>query len=464
MRLLDALDTAGSGQGEADDLATALETYRAIIGPNAEDDVVAGFTDTVDALVHAVRWRASTWDAEPDAERYATAARLRAGKVLARGTDRWPERLTKAVADLAELSDLDTAADVAISLSRIALPTRLTELFRESNHAPSQAVLPSSDPVAIAAVMIRFRGQPVMRPTVLQPGALHSFEIEARVAEWPPNADALDVSFISVYPRDFLFATGARFTPDSLTQTVDIRIAGSRPPDDPPIGLTAQAAFLSDGKLTSARLAGNTTLEVVTFDERTAQPLQIPTAALRLQQLMSELTNAIPNLTSTDRTDARLLLEGVLRFAHTVLDDRLGSTDTIDEAWFQYQLRQFLQADPGIGARLGERIGLAGGTTDLILGNIVLELKVAMQSSMSWKTAAEKYTGQPTQYASAGDSQVSLVAVLDASPKRAPAGVMGNEIGWAYPELASGPDPRLPSLVGVVVIRSGFPVPSNFSR
>ena len=180
--------------------------------------------------------------------------------------------------------------------------------------------------------------------------------------------------------------------------------------------------------------------------------------------MMSELGNAIPSLSSIDRKDARLLLEGVLRFAHTVLDDRLGSAENIDEAWFQRQLRQFLQADPGIGARLGERIGRAGGTTDLVLGNIVLELKIEKQSSLSWDVAAKQYTGQATQYASAGDSQVSLVAVLDASPKRAPAGVMGNEIGWVYPDLASGPEPRLPSLVGVVVVRSGFPVPSSFSR
>ncbi|HVX19623.1 MAG TPA: hypothetical protein VHA73_16490 [Acidimicrobiales bacterium] len=65
---------------------------------------------------------------------------------------------------------------------------------------------------------------------------------------------------------------------------------------------------------------------------------------------------------------------------------------------------------------------------------------------------------------SADDSQVSLLAVLDVSPKRAPAGVMGNEVGWVRPVTASGPDAALPSLVGVVVVRGGFLRPSDLSH
>lgn len=78
--------------------------------------------------------------------------------------------------------------------------------------------------------------------------------------------------------------------------------------------------------------------------------------------------------------------------------------------------------------------------------------------------ASEQFGAQTVQYASAGDSQVSLLAVLEATAKRAPAGVMGNEIAWLYPETTAGADAQLPSVLGVIVIRSGFPVPSSFSR
>ena len=218
------------------------------------------------------------------------------------------------------------------------------------------------------------------------------------------------------------------------------------------------------GEPKSVHLAGNTTLEIVTFDPGTATPLNMPTAALRLQQMMGELSNALPNLAPDVRRDARLLLEAVARFAHTVLDDRVGQSEDVNEAWFQRELRWFLQADPQIGARLEERVGRAGGLTDLVLGDVVVELKVEKESAVSLDAARMRYVSQPTQYASAGDCQVSLLAVLDVSPKRAPAGVMGNEMGWAYPETTSGQDPPFPSLVGVIVVRAGFPRPSDFSR
>lgn len=213
-------------------------------------------------------------------------------------------------------------------------------------------------------------------------------------------------------------------------------------------------------------LVGNTTLELVTFDPGATTLSNIPTAARRLQLMMSELRNALPDVGMKDQQDLRLLIEGVLRFAHTALDDRLlrkENTD-INEALFQDELKYFLQADPVIGARLAEGVGRAGGTTDILLGNIVMELKVEKARPISLKRASDQFAGQVIQYASAGDSQVSLLAVLDVSPKRAPAGVMGNEVGWVKPEITSGPNPPFPSFVGVIIVRSGFPRPSDYSR
>lgn len=94
----------------------------------------------------------------------------------------------------------------------------------------------------------------------------------------------------------------------------------------------------------------------------------------------------------------------------------------------------------------------------------MLELKVEKRMPISLDAASARFVAQPTQYASSGDAQVSLLAVLDVLPKRAPAGVMGNEVGWALPETTSGTEASLPSMVGVVVVRGGFPRPSDFSR
>ena len=464
-QLVDALEAVAAGSRDAEALAAAVEAYDRVAVRGPEGDVVMAYIEALDAMVHAVRWTDAVWRAEEGAERHSTAARLRATQLLARADDRWPGSLRDAVTDLEGLAGHDIPARAAAALSHVSLPVRLTELFRGSQASPPYVASDATEPgMPAVAIMMRLHGEPVMRPTILQPGALHHLEVDARVTEWPEDADALEITFMSVHPRDFLYVSDLRFTPDALTQPLEIRVAGARPPGDPPLGLTARAGFLGEEGPFSARLAGNTTLEIVTFDPGTALPLNLPTAALRLQQMMGELSNALPQLAVEDRRDTRLLLEGVVTFAHTVLDDRLGQQDDVDEAWFQRVLRSFLQANPQIGARLGERVGRAGGTTDLVLGNIVLELKVEKRSSISHNGACSRYVAQTAQYASAGDSQVSLLAVLDASPKRAPAGVMGNEMGWAYPEAASGPNPPFPSLVGVVVVRAGFPRPSDFSH
>lgn len=462
--LVDALQAVADGSRDGDALEAAVERHRAaaVVGPDG--DVVTAFSDAVGALVHAVRWTDASWRAEEGAERHATAARLHAAQLLGRASDSWPEPLRDAVADLESLTGHDMPARAAALLSRVALPSRLTDLFSGTEGRSNVEREPDEPRVPAVALMMRLHGEPVMRPTILQPGALHHFEVEARVVEWPEDAEALEITFISVHPRDFLCVSDLRFFPGALTQSLEIRVAGVRPSGDPPLGLTARANFVGKEGPLAARLAGNTTLEIVTFDAGTAAPVNVPTAARRLQQMMGELSNALPQLSVDDRRDARLLLEGVVTFAHTLLDDRLGHQDEVDEAWFQRELRFFLRANPQIGARLGERVGRAGGSTDLVLGNIVLELKVEKDSAISLTTASSRYAAQATQYGSAGDSQVSLLAVLDVSRKRAPAGVMGNEIGWAWPEVASGPNPPFPSLVGVVVVRAGFPRPSDFSR
>ena len=464
--LVEALVIIADGSRDPGPLESALARFRITIGSLSEGDVVWIFAELVESLTHAVRWTDAVWNAEQDAARHAEAARIRA-RACRRSFNADDQRLSvlhDAATKLEALENHDIPSRVACDLSAIPLPTRLTDLYRPSDRHRSSVSEPAEDSVPVVAILIRMQGEPVTRPTDVQPGALHQFEVEARVTEWPERADALEITFLSVHPREHLYASGIRFTRDELKQPLEIRVAGTRPPGDPPLKLTAQAAFSVDDSYMNARLAGNTTLEITTFDPDTATPLNMPATARRLKQMMCELSNALPTLDAGVRRDTRLLLEAIARFAHTILDDRLKQSDDVNERRFQQELQYFLQADPQIGARLDKHVGRAGGMTDLVLGNVVLELKVNKRSAISWQTACERYIGQATQYASADDRQVSLLAVLDTSPKRAPAGVMGNEMDWAYPETTSEQDPPFPSLVGVSVVRAGFPNPSDFSR
>lgn len=464
-------------------LISVLESFDATTDPDAVQAAViphGALTQTavsgsvtwavgqlLDALIYATQWRAAQRAAEPDATRFATAAALRASDVVAQQQESWPVELRDAAALLDEVHDAAAVTTAAKLLAAVPIAPHITDLLTTVS-APRYGWFErqEDDPTPTVALLIRLHDEPVLRPTIVVPDAMHRFEIEARVSTWPADAERLVVSFASTYPPDYLFASTVSFARDALIQPLDLRVAGTRPPEDPPLEITAQASMEGDGAPSRARLVGNTTLELSTFDSASSLLANLPAAGRRLQQMMSELTNALPDLQQQDRQDVQLLFEGALRFAHTVLDDRLDAhaDGDVDEAWFQAQLKAFLQADPRIGARLGERVGRAGGITDLVLGNIVLELKFENKTALTLESAGHRYAGQATQYGSAGDSQVSLLAVLDVSPKRAPAGVMGNEVGWVRPVTASGPDPALPSLVGVVVVRGGFLRPSDLSR
>ena len=461
--VLDELAVIEEGARTVEPLARVLVTYRDTTEP-IENDVVWAFCELVESLIHGVRWTDALWNAEPDSERHAVAARIRAAALADHIEERWPPDLAESCQLLANLTDHHEIPIVAKKLSRVPQPPRITSVFRTPQAPRSPFESERQRVIHSVALLIRLDGEPVMRPTVLRPGAMHQFTAEARVKEWPNGADRLEVTFLAVHPRDYLYASDVTFTADALEQPLEIRVAGERPPNAPPLNLTARATFRRGSERLDTRLAGNTTLELATFDSGTATPQNMPHTATRLQDMMSELQNRLPHLDAKDHRDTRLLLEGILRYAHTVLDERLPEHNKVDEKWFRRQLRFFLSADSQIGTRLTRGGGRAGGTTDLELDNIVLELKVEKTQPISLERATGRFINQPTQYASAGDSPVSLLVVLDASPKRAPAGVMGNDIGWAYPQTSSGPDSSIPSMVGIAIIRTGFPRPSDFSR
>jgi hypothetical protein len=91
------------------------------------------------------------------------------------------------------------------------------------------------------------------------------------------------------------------------------------------------------------------------------------------------------------------------------------------------------------------------------------ELKVARQTASTVETS-HKYLGQPADYAADIGSQLSILVVLDMTPKQTPPGVLENYLGWMKPAVAGLHDARYPSLVGVIIINGNLPVPSGYAH
>jgi hypothetical protein len=133
------------------------------------------------------------------------------------------------------------------------------------------------------------------------------------------------------------------------------------------------------------------------------------------------------------------------------------------EAEFQGELLKRLAMVDELGGRVSKHAWQGGGPTDLIHDGVVAELKVEKAAPATLEGAIA-YLAQTTQYASGGQRQLSIMVILDMTPKETPPGVLANTVGWLIPRLHGLDDPAYPSRVGVVIVNGNLPLPSEWSR
>jgi hypothetical protein len=129
---------------------------------------------------------------------------------------------------------------------------------------------------------------------------------------------------------------------------------------------------------------------------------------------------------------------------------------------FQSELLKRVSMASELAGRVQVHAWQGGGPTDLTHDGVVAELKVEKSTPVTVEGAA-RYMAQATQYASAGQRQLSILVILDMTPKDAPPGVLANTIGWLEPSLHGLEDPAYPSRVAVVIINGNLPRPSDWS-
>jgi hypothetical protein len=127
----------------------------------------------------------------------------------------------------------------------------------------------------------------------------------------------------------------------------------------------------------------------------------------------------------------------------------------VTETQFHDELHRRLTADPELGGRVERGSPLALGFLDVRHDGITAELKVARKVPVT-KDNAPKYIGQPTQYAAADGARLSILTILDMSPKVLPIGTPENYLFLLEPRHHGLTNPEAPSLV-VVLVDNGKP-------
>jgi hypothetical protein len=135
----------------------------------------------------------------------------------------------------------------------------------------------------------------------------------------------------------------------------------------------------------------------------------------------------------------------------------------VKERTFHDDLHAALLADPTLEGRVERATPRAHGYLDTRHDKVTAELKVARGQPVT-PEAAPKYIGQPTQYAAADGVRLSILVILDMSPKVLPIGTPENYLFVLNPQQHGMTDPHSPSVVVTLVVNGNLPVPSSWSR
>ncbi|WP_378954724.1 tetratricopeptide repeat protein [Pelosinus sp. sgz500959] len=117
-----------------------------------------------------------------------------------------------------------------------------------------------------------------------------------------------------------------------------------------------------------------------------------------------------------------------------------------------------------LGADVQEHTSQGGGIVDIRYRGVIVELKVERDIS-DRQSIAEKYAKQPTQYAGVESRQISLVLVLDLTPKINPLGDNREDIRLVDVKTHGGDTAQYyPSKAIVFIVNGNMKSPSEYSK
>ena len=455
------LDRVGTGQQSTSQLSDIAQQILAVGSPASVGDDRWAFAETLRALDRASKWEPAVEAADVNATAYRNASQRIAEKTLAvkkRGA--WSKAVIETLeilANLEKFSDVPHAACV-LQCAPIIIPSTslLTPKRSVSRLKPKQV----SESVPTVLLNFTLDDMPVSWPMALQASRLYDIRATAVVDEWPEDCSKIGIEWECSVPDTVLERRGFSIAKDGESSDNGYLIARAEIPPNRGVDLVPLVEIHeSNGERHKANVVGQRSLRINTFAPSTLGA-GLPMVAQRIVELLAELDARIPSLPPRDRLNLLHLLDASSRFA--ALANEQKELRGIREKTFQAKLKQALAMDPRIGRRIQEAPKLGGGTTDLLLERIVNELKVSR--SPIDLNQAEQLVRQPTQYASAGDCPISILTILDDSPKAEPPGIQSNYMGWVYPPIHGVGSSRIPSMVAVIIIPIGFPVPSAWQR
>lgn len=475
--VLDALDGPDRTAAER---AVALDAAAELVGGRlvAHDSgttvrAARALRTALACLADFERWEVDTAAAAVDAERHRRSAeyKARAAAKDLEGDDPVVGPLQAILERIAAVRDLGERTGLREDLARMPVPLSLIDAPRASRAVTPPTGPTQTPPAPRAAIIPAIDGSPVTWAHAIAPGRVHELEVEARVLEWPAESTELVLRFLSLWPRSAVEVTDLHLArPEEATDGVRVahgttHLALHAAAADPqkPVNLTIEGQLISnDTGGAPLRLLGHHELAVRTFDPKNDVITGAPALDERILAMLARLR--AEQVAPDEQEPFGRFLGAIARASVRMVMERefpAGSNPT--EAEFQRELLKRVGMAAELGGRVQEHAWQAGGPTDLMHDGVVAELKVERGDPATLENAS-RYMSQATQYASGGQRQLSILVILDMTPKAAPPGVLANTVGWLEPAVHGLTDPAYPSLVGTIIINGNLPIPSAWSR
>jgi hypothetical protein len=433
------------------------------------EDRYRAYHIAITIFVLLAEWKHAIRNAEQDAQRFLSSAKLKASDL-----DRSPsfapdERLKVFLEQVEALKSVEELVPLQDYLTRWILPLLLFSKLRTSGSRGLRIPVfddssGESEKMETSVAFLKFDvdGEPAKYRNYLNPGTSYDLTIEVRVSNWPKDATVLSLTPVTVDIRernwlpDFNFEKPEGSGPFILTGTgrAVLEVAhsfGSRPYE-----FLYAAEFDDMRNCRDIAIIGHRRL-LLEGSDVVSNPLTGFSNVDRHLLSIRDKLRASPGLRSEEIANTMVVLGGLGNIAAQALKGGLFATG-MSEQQFQNKVSEMLRNRGDIGEHLQGHPEAAGGITDLTFRDIPIELKVE-NGKVLFPKDFSKYFDQTAAYSIGLGKRIGVLSVLEASPKSAPVGVIEDDIKVFVHQTGQSS-----IVIVVIVIRGGFPKPSSYSR
>jgi len=368
--------------------------------------------------------------------------------------------LASEIASCMKLSSLFSKID---QLSQISLPfidsietNPYADFKRHLSAEEAPNAKPAIDPL-ILSVQFSTDNEPWANPQVLMPQRQYSIRGKIKLNYIPEGYSRLTIGHVSTTDDDFfILSLPEILLNDKLEYDIDGHVIFKYVQTifDPAIGIKiiAQLQSATEPALYPQLIGYNELISKVIDDKLFKYPTGFTKLNKKAADIVTKIKNELPDIEIQELEHFTVLLSAVLNYSGYCSSHGIyKGKDDINEDDFRDRLIAYMSSNPTLTSGLIKESHIGGGRVEIRYENIIAELKVEKNLS-DRKKMLDKYSKQPTVYGSALSADLSILCILDLTPKKLPsAPAYGNVFTLSAPLHGFEGEPATSKVVAVII-------------